>query len=252
MKNLHKTSKPRYGLIDTLRGFSLLNMIAYHFCFDIFHVYGLNTGWMYTTAAVIWERFICFSFIIISGISLNFSGHAYKRGLIVSACGALLTVVTLIAVPGFAIWFGVLTCIGASMLITQALRKLLERIHPLAGAAASFLIFAVLYGVPDGYIGFFKLKLLELPRFLYQNYFTAFFGFLPAGFVSSDYFPLLPWLFLFIFGFFVWRAVERYGMEKFFKFSIPPLAFAGRHSLLIYLVHQPVLIGICFLIFGYF
>lgn len=248
----YKTKKPRYGLIDTLRGFSILNMVAYHLCFDIFHIYGFNTLWMYSPAAVVWERFICCSFIIISGISLNFSGRGYRRGLLVSACGALMTVVTLIAVPGFAIWFGVLTCIGASMLITQALRKLLERIHPLIGAAASLLIFAALYGVPDGYAGFFKLRLLELPRFWYQNHFTAFFGFLPKGFVSSDYFPLFPWLFLFIFGFFLWRAVARYKAEGFFKFSIPPLAFTGRHSLLIYIVHQPVLMGICFLIFGYF
>ena len=43
--------KPRYALIDALRGFSLLNMIAYHLCFDIFQIYAVDTGWMFSNAA---------------------------------------------------------------------------------------------------------------------------------------------------------------------------------------------------------
>ena len=132
--------KPRYALIDALRGFSLLNMIAYHLCFDIFQIYAVDTGWMFSNAAVAWERFICFSFIIISGVSLNFSKHAIRRGIIVNACGILMTAVTLIAVPNFAIWFGVLSCIGTSMILAQLLRRPLERLNPYFGAAASFLI----------------------------------------------------------------------------------------------------------------
>lgn len=57
--------KPRYALIDALRGFSLLNMIAYHLCFDIFQIYAVDTGWMFSNAAVAWERFICFSLSLI-------------------------------------------------------------------------------------------------------------------------------------------------------------------------------------------
>ena len=210
--------KPRYALIDALRGFSLLNMIAYHLCFDIFQIYAVDTGWMFSNAAVAWERFICFSFIIISGVSLNFSKHAIRRGIIVNACGMLMTAVTLIAVPNFAIWFGVLSCIGTSMILAQLLRRPLERLN----------------------------------QFLYQNYITAFFGFPPKGFISSDYFPLLPWFFLFLFGFFLWRIISKRGADKYFTFKVPFFAAAGRYTLWIYLLHQPVLMGVCFLIFGHF
>lgn len=243
--------KPRYALVDALRGVALLNMIAYHLCFDIFQIYGVHTGWIYTPGAIVWERFICCSFIIISGVSLNFSSHAYRRGLIVSACGALMTVVTLIVIPPFAIWFGVLTLIGASMIIARLLIKPLELIHPVLGAAVSFLLFAFFYNVQTGSVGFFYLRLFDVPLFFYRGYLTAFLGFPPRGFVSSDYFPLLPWFFLFVFGYFLWRIIKRYGADKPFFHKIPFLSALGRHTLIIYLIHQPVLMGICFLVFGY-
>ncbi|HCA05036.1 MAG TPA: hypothetical protein DEO32_03955 [Ruminococcaceae bacterium] len=250
--NDNNTSKPRFGLIDALRGIALLNMTAYHFCYDIFQIYGVNTGWIYTTGAIVWERFICCSFILISGVSMNFSRRAFKRGLIVSACGALMTVATLIVIPEFAIWFGVLTCIGASMLLLRLLQKPIEHVNPETGAAAALLVFILTYSLPNRSITFFGLKLFDLPGVLYQNHVTAFFGFPPAGFVSSDYFPLLPWFFLFAFGYFLWRIIKRLGADRFFTFKIPPLSFLGRHTLIIYIIHQPVLLGICFLIFGHF
>ena len=69
-------------------------------------------------------------------------------------------------------------------------------------------------------------------------------------FHSSDYFPLIPWMFLYLCGYFLWRAVghRRRVMEKL-KPGFAPLAFLGRHSLLIYLLHQPVLMGV-FLLLG--
>ena len=163
-----------------------------------------------------------------------------------------MTAVTLIAVPNFAIWFGVLSCIGTSMILAQLLRRPLERLNPYFGAAASFLIFAVFFKAQTGCIGFFDTLLFELPRFLYQNYITAFFGFPPKGFISSDYFPLLPWFFLFLFGFFLWRIISKRGADKYFTFKVPFFAAAGRYTLWIYLLHQPVLMGVCFLIFGHF
>ena len=246
------TAKTRYGLIDGLRGLALVNMVIYHFCFDIFSVYGLQPRWTLSPAAVVWERFICFSFILVAGASLNFSRRSAVRGLIISGAGVLMTVVTLAVLPDFVIWFGVLTCIGASVLLTQALRSVLERLSPFVGAAVSLALFLLTYNVPNGYLGCFTARLLPLPEWLYQNYLTAFFGFPPRGFYSSDYFPLLPWLFLFLLGFFLWRVIVRLRAERFFIRPIPLLSRIGKHTLLIYLLHQPVLMGICFCIFGHF
>lgn len=243
------TLNKRYGVIDALRGFWLLNMIAFHLCFDIFHIYGYDTHWMFTTGAVIWERCICISFILISGISLNFSHHAIRRGLIVSACGALMTVATVIVIPSFAIWFGVLTLIGAAMLLTQALRRLFEKIPPVLGVVISLLLFAVFYKAPNGWLGFFEYKLIALPDWLYRNMLTAFFGFPPRGFISADYFPLVPWIFVFWCGFFLWRLLKEHELDRFFTKNIPALSFIGRHTLWVYIAHQPILMGVCFVIF---
>ena len=242
--------RERYRLIDSLRGFALLNMVAFHLCYDIFMIYGVDDNWALRPESVAWERFICVSFILISGISLNFSKHAYRRGLIVSGCGALITLVTAIAMPDEIILFGVLSCIGACMLIAQALRRLLEKCNPFAGAAAAFALFGFSYGLPDGFLGFFNTKLAVLPEELYRFRPLAFFGFPDADFYSSDYFPLFPWIFLFVCGFFLWRALTELNLDRLFVRGVPVLDYLGKYSLWIYMIHQPVLMGVCVLIFG--
>lgn len=246
---MKKDLSHRFGLIDTLRGFWLLNMIAFHLCYDIFVIYGYDSMWYAHTGVVIWERCICVSFILLSGISLHFSRHPFRRGIIINLAGFLITTVTFFAMPSQVVWFGVLNLIGTAMIITAALRFLLDRINPYLGAALSLLFFAVFYGVPHHYIGFFGWNLRMLPDFLYQFRYAAFLGFPSAGFHSSDYFPLIAWIFLFVLGYFLWSIVQRLHKEEWFRRGFAPLSFLGRHSLLIYLLHQPVLMGACVLFF---
>ncbi len=129
----------RYGLIDAFRGFALVNMVIYHFCYDIFAVYGLDPVWFTYPWVIVWERFICISFILISGVSLHFSYHPIRRGLIINLCGLLITFVTALVMPEQAVWFGVLNLIGCAMLIATLLRKLLDKINPFLGAVAAVL-----------------------------------------------------------------------------------------------------------------
>uniref|UniRef100_UPI0040258421 heparan-alpha-glucosaminide N-acetyltransferase domain-containing protein n=1 Tax=Faecalibacterium sp. TaxID=1971605 RepID=UPI0040258421 len=91
--------------------------------------------------------------------------------------------------------------------------------------------------------GFGGLR-LALPDAWYANYFTAFFGFLPFDFYSTDYFALLPWLFLFWAGYFLHGVVGRARMEPLRRSVCPALGWMGRHSLLLYLLHQPVIYGV--------
>ena len=244
--------RERCRLIDTLRGLALINMVIFHFCYDVFVIYGNDRDWAGRPAVTVWERYICVSFILISGISLNFSRHAYRRGLIVSACGLAITLVTAVAIPDEIILFGVLTCIGLCMLLTQAARGLLERCNPFAGAAVSFSLFVFTYGLPLGYLGIFKQPLVMLPQAWYVFRPLALLGLPDRQFYSSDYFPLVPWLFLFVCGFFLWRALARLHADRFFYRGIPVLEWCGRYSLWIYMIHQPLLMGVCFLLFGGF
>ena len=98
-------------------------------------------------------------------------------------------------------------------------------------------------GLDERWLGFGGLR-LALPDAWYANYFTAFFGFLPFDFYSTDYFALLPWLFLFWAGYYLHKAVGRRRMEPLRRPVCPVLGWMGRHSLLLYLLHQPVIYGV--------
>lgn len=246
-----KQSSERYSLIDAIRAVAIINMIAYHLCYDIFCVFGVWNDFYKAVPFIIWERFICCTFIIVSGMSINFSSHGYRRGIIVNLCGFLITIVTVLIMPDQAIWFGVLNLLGCAMLITFALRRELSRIKPIIGALIFFILFMLLYGVPNGYIGFFGFPLIRLPDALYQFRWLAFLGFPSKDFLSSDYFPILPWIFLYLFGFELWRLIAEKGHDRFFRVRVPVLDFIGRHSLMIYLIHQPALYAVCWLVFRF-
>lgn len=251
MQKTISTKPQRYHLIDSLRGFAIIIMVAFHLLYDLFEIYNLNSGWYIQPLTIVWERFISISFIIISGVSLNFSRHTYKRGIIVNICGFIVTAVTTIAMPEEAIWFGILNFLGCAMLILQPLRVYLDKMPPLTGTAVSLIIYAVTYGIPKGFIGLFELKFLGLPNWIYKFKWLAFLGFPSADFKSTDYFPIIPYIFLFAIGYFLWRFIKDIRADRFFRFKVPVLNVIGRYSLWIYLAHQPIIIGICLIVFGY-
>jgi len=144
------------------------------------------------------------------------------------------------AMPESPILCGVLTLLGTATLLTIPLERLLKKVPPAVGFAGSFALFALLRNVNVGFLGWGRWNLLALPEWLYRNLLTAFLGFPHDGFYSSDYFSLLPWLFLFWTGYYLYRLrrPSRGGVY------LPVVTAMGRHSLLIYLLHQPVIYGL--------
>ena len=110
------------------------------------------------------------------------------------------------------------------------------------------MLFALTYHLDERWLGFGGLR-LALPDAWYANYFTAFFGFPPFDFYSTDYFALLPWLFLFWAGYFLHGVVGQARMEPLRRSVCPALGWMGRHSLVLYLLHQPVIFGVLTLVF---
>ena len=94
-------------------------------------------------------------------------------------------------------------------------------------------------------------EFLEAAKKLHnENLFTTYLGFPQKGFFSADYFSLLPWFFLFLTGFYLYQLVQKnHMMEKLFSWRVPGFDVIGRHSLLIYLLHQPAVFGISWLLF---
>ena len=244
--------KKRLHLLDALRGFLMLNMIAYHGMWNLVYLFGVKVFWYSGTPKYLWQQFICWSFITLSGFCWCFSRNHLKRGALVFGGGAIVSLVTCVLMPETRILFGVLTCIGSCMILMIPLEKWAKKVPAGAGMAVCFLLFALLRNCPKGSLGFEGLVITELPRWLYRNNLTAYLGFPQPGFFSTDYFSVLPWIFLFLTGFFLQRFLsERNLNEKLFaKGNVPVLNWIGRHSLIVYLLHQPILYGLGMLIFG--
>lgn len=244
--------KTRYHLIDALRGLALINMLGMHFLYDVNVVYGREPLWYLRPGVHLWQQYICWSFILIAGFSFHWGRkHNLRRGLMLNLCGFVITAVTLIAVPTEAIWFGILNFMGCAILLTIPLDRGLEKLPPWLGLGLCFLLFVLFQHVDAGVLGLGSLWKTKLPGWLYQWRILAPLGFPDPGFQSSDYFPMLPWCFLFLCGWFLGKLFRRPGpWQRAARVKIPLLSAVGQKTIWVYMLHQPVLMGICMLIFN--
>ena len=244
-------NKKRYNILDTIRGFALLNMIIYHAVWDLVYIFNFNWNWYRSDGAYIWQQCICWTFILLSGFCFSFGHTKLKRGILVFLCGLLITIVTCTLMPESRVVFGILTLLSSCMLLMIPLEKIFMKWNPYIGAIFSFSLFVLSRNANRGYLGFESWKFLALPDSLYQNLFTAYIGFPANNFYSTDYFALLPWFFLFLAGFFLHQIFKKNDWLKFFEPHVcKPLEWIGKHSLPIYVVHQPIIYGLLSLAFG--
>ena len=243
-----KPASERCCLLDMLRGVTVINMILFHAIWDLVYLFGMNWNWYSGQGAYIWQQGICWSFILLSGFCSGMSRHLFRRGLTVFGLGAGITLITALFMPENLILFGVLTLIGSCMLIMAGCRNILKKIPAPLGIIISFMLFAFTKHVNSRFLGIFSHELFSLPSGLYRNYLTAYLGFPQKSFYSTDYFSLIPWLFLFLTGFFIYQASGQKILNIKWK-GIIFLNFIGRHALEIYALHQPVIYGILWICF---
>ena len=237
--------RPHYGLLDTVRGVCILSMVAYHGMYDLVDIFGLPSAWYTGLPGYIWQQSICWTFILLSGLCWQLSRRHVKRGLLLVGCGAAITLITWLVMPSQRILYGVLNLLGLSALLLIPLDKVFRKIPAWAGLGGALLLFALTKNVSRGSLGFEGLVLCRLPRWLYATDLLAVVGFPSPSFWSTDYFPLLPWFFLFCAGYFLWGLLSQSERAKeLLAPGVRPLSFLGRHSLVIYLAHQPVLMGV--------
>lgn len=237
-------TRPRLLILDTVRGVAVAAMMVFHFCLDLathgfarfdFSRDPLWGGWQAFRAGIL-TLFLC-----ASGASL-YLGHQggvdwarfLRRMGVLVAAAALVTVVTEFAVPGRTPWMGMLQSIALMSVLGLPLRKL-GRWNLILGLVAigtgTFVTSPVFNRVPLQAVGLMTYA--------------------PA---TEDYVPLLPWFGTFLVGLFWGEVLSRKDISTR---GDPPwtpgvplrlLAWAGRHSLLIYLIHQPVFIGVLLLL----
>ncbi len=255
----------RYRILDCIRGITLISMITFHTVWDLVYIFNVNWEWFLSPAAYWWQQSICWTFIFLSGFCWSFGKHKLQRGLTVLVCGFLISFVTEVAMPDQRIRYGVLTLLGTSMLLMIPVEIVYMRLVAvvtgkygndggtgnIAGFVGSLLCFVLTRNVNDGYLGFKGWNLLKLPKQLYHlGEVGTFFGFTDPFFYSADYFSMIPWFFLFLAGYF-WYGImhEKSLLTKLPDIRIPFLSTVGRHSLMIYMLHQPILYAVLYVYF---
>lgn len=241
----------RVAILDELRGLSILLMVFYHGLYDLVEIFGVRADF-FRSAPMRWlQVFIASLFILISGVACRYSRNNLKRGLLCFGVGMGMTVATALFIPSQLIVFGILHFMGVSMMLFSLLQPLLDRVHPLVGIFLSLGLYFFTEGVAYGTLGFWKIFSIPLPDALYQVGYLFPLGFYPPFFFSSDYFPLLPWFFLFLMGSFLGVYFRR-GLAPgwMVRSHCKPLAAVGRKSIWVYILHQPILYGLFWVIFN--
>jgi len=238
----------RYWEIDFFRGVAIIAMVFFHFLFDLnfFKAYNFDLF-----SGIFWliGRFSGFSFLILVGLSLTISYSKSKKSLLgkelffkyffrgtrVFSLGLLITMLTLLFVPQGTIVFGILHLIGSSIILAF---PFLEKKY-----------FSLFFGAIVFSLGLF------LQQFSFSFPWLLWLGFYPAGFYTFDYYPLLPWFGVVLFGVFLGNMLYPQAKPIFLPpdfskaFPISFLSLLGRHSLLLYFLHQLILIPIVLIFF---
>ena len=233
---------PRIPLIDQLRGIALIAMAIYHFTWDLGFFGYIDPETATTGGWRLFARAIAGSFLFLAGFSLvlgHVQGFRPKPFLIrlgkIGLAAAIISVATWFAFPETFIFFGILHAIAAASLVGLLFVRLPVIVTLLAAAAA---VAAPLY---------LRAPLFDHPALWWVGLSVN----VPR---SNDYVPLLPWLAPVLLGIAMARLFvgsslpERLagfgGATKVWWKSL--LEKAGRHSLAIYLLHQPLLIALVY------
>ena len=228
-------NKERIWELDALRGLCIWGMIAIHLLFDLTALSGA-VDFVYPPWLLFLMDWGGVAFFLISGICATLGSRCVRRGLAVLGCGLVISgVIWAMYRLGFVpkamcIYFGVLHCLGGCMILWALGRKL-----------------------PNWALGMLGILLVALGLWMgtitVECRWLFWLGLVYPGFATSDYFPLLPFLGFFLLGGLLgrWLYPQKRSLLPNWK-GLPLLQWTGRHSLLIYLLHQPILTAVVFLI----
>jgi len=244
----------RFWEIDLVRTVAILGLLNFHthevlYYFDLIHNplrYGdwhwirlVNAGLFIFPAGVAltiaYSRGKRMPEFLLRGLNIKLSGFLL-RGLKIFGLGMVITLLSLLFVPEAYVRFGILHFFGIAFILAPFFLRF-RYINLILGAALMA-------------IGIYLLEqnvLVDFPWLLWL-------GLRPHGFRTLDYFPLLPWFGLFLVGMFFGKVLYPQGNRRFHIPEISnPVAsvvmLLGRHPLVIYLAHLPIIIGVVFALY---
>lgn len=236
----------RYQALDMLRGGALVLMIVYHFCFDLNHFQLLSLDFYHDPFWLLARSVIVTLFLLLVGISLALSARrelgsklfrlAFTRRLgWLLFCALLVSGVSYLQTPTRWIFFGIL-----HFIVVASLLGLVFVARPRISLLLGLLLIAV--GV------FWSSPFFDQPA-------LQWLGMMTHKPQTEDYVPLLPWFGVVLLGLAVAERWIREPAPVFLRRCYPGrlarlLSGAGRHSLLVYMLHQPLLFGMLALLTG--
>ncbi len=235
-------SPERLQIIDLARGVALVAMTTFHFGWDI-EMFGFVDPGFASQPSMIWyARCIASTFLFLVGFSLvmahspKIKWHSFfKRWLLIAGAAGVITFATIFATPEVFIFFGILHHIALASLLGLLFVRL-PALACLLAAAGVLIVFA--YGKSD---------LFDAPFWWWSGLNAT----IPR---STDYVPIFPFFAAVLTGMATAKILVRHGLLirigawQFNRKIAATLKFIGRHSLVYYLVHQPIMIAFLLLV----
>ncbi|MFZ5944080.1 MAG: heparan-alpha-glucosaminide N-acetyltransferase [Bacillota bacterium] len=210
--------------IDFLRGTAIILMALFHLFYDLKEFYGYN--FEYQTGIIYYMgKLSALMFIMLTGISCSFSKNNLKRGIRALFYALIITIVTYIYDPNTYVNFGILHFLATCIILYKFFRPL----NNLSLFSLGTLI------ILTGYI---------INQFSVSSNIIVPFGLTSNNYTSLDYYPLFPYLGVFLYGIAMKRFL--YPANKSLlnpSLNFKTISYLGKHSLFIYLVHQPIILG---------
>lgn len=237
-----KNPNNRVYILDALRGIAVIGMIIHHGYVLLNLLKGIEIPFFTSPLFEVLQTLFVSVFLLVSGICTNYSRSIAKRGAIVFGAAIIITLVTAVLLPalnvrGLEIYFGILHMFGLAMLFYALLKPVLDRCDPFIICVVSVILY-ILWSIWMYFVPFASTR---------YNVFMIF-GFPTQEFYSADYYPLFPYFFMFVTGTAIGRYVKEMKFPRwFYTCRIPIFEFIGRHSLLVYLLHQPIIFGLILL-----
>ena len=238
----------RIWIIDELRGLAIVLMVFFHLLVDLRDFFGYAIAY-YATPWIFVGRTSAVMFMLVSGVSCSLSANNIKRGARVFLLGMVVTLATFLFIPALYIRFGILHFLGSAMILWGIMDKLIAKqsvkLIVLSLCSPIFLFL----GIP------FSKITVESP-------YLFFLGLITSTYTSYDHYPLVPWLGVFCIGgaagILLLKSeknkarlsgiADPAGFPKPAAYALRGLMALGRKSLLIYIVHQPLMLALLYLI----
>ena len=227
----------RIPAIDALRAIALIAMILYHFFFDLRYLGIIRADFEHDPFWLTARTLILSSFLMLAGVSLVLADRNgceptrfWRHVAAIAACAVVVSLASYAMFPATFIWFGVLHAIAVTLVVARPFVR-----EPIVAVVIGVAIIVAGTAFSNG---------------LFDRFSLGWIGFMTSKPYTEDYVPLFPWAGVLFCGIAAGHALMLNRFAVLTPLDSPPrwLTWAGRHTLAIYMLHQPVLIGALWLV----